>query len=242
MNRLKNKVAIVTGGAAGIGAAIVRLFEQEGALVAVFDRAGSEAFPPVDVSCEAQVKNAVEEVARRFGKIDILINNAGVAGENAPTHRLSEQGFEEVFSVDVKGAFLCTKHVLPYLRAAGGGSIVNLSSVYGTHGTLGDHSAYHAAKGAVLAMTKQDAVTYGKQNIRVNAILPGAVETALFQSFGEDFEGGWEKLKAYAASQYPLGRLGTPEDIAYGALYLASDESSFITGIGLYIDGGYTAR
>ena len=241
MDRLKDKIAIVTGGTSGIGKAIVELFEKEGATVVIFDLAGSPDFPPVDVSSEAQVAEAVEETVRRHGRIDILVNNAGMAGENAPTHRLSEEGFDKAFAVDVKGVFLCTKHVIPLMMANGGGSIVNLSSVYATHGTRGDVSAYHAAKGAVLAMTKQDAVTYGKQNIRVNAILPGGIETPLLKAFGEGVPGGWEALKAYAAKRHPMGHLGTVEDVAYGALYLASEESKFVTGTGLYIDGGYSA-
>ena len=241
MDRLKNKIAIVTGGASGIGKAIAELFEKEGAAVVVFDLSGSPDFPPVDVSSEAQVADAVEEVIRRLGRIDILVNNAGMTGENAPTHRLSEEGFDKAFAVDVKGVFLCTKHVIPHMMANGGGSIVNLSSVYATHGTRGDLSAYHAAKGAVLAMTKQDAITYGKRNIRVNAILPGGIETPLFRAFGDVFPGGWEALEVYASKRHPMGRLGQPEDVAYGALYLASDEAKFVTGTGLYIDGGYSA-
>lgn len=241
MDRLKGKVAVVTGGVSGIGKAIADLFEAEGAKVAVIDICAKEGVFQADVSREDQVAVAVKTIVARYGRIDILVNNAGFAGENNPTHLLSEQGFDQTFSVVAKGVFLCTKQVLPYMIVQGGGSIVNLSSVYGTHGTRGDLSAYHAAKGAVLAMTKQDAVTYGKKNIRVNAILPGAIETPLMHNFGDQFEGGYDAFEAYVSKRHPMGHMGKPEDIAYGVLYLASDEAKFVTGTGLYIDGGYTA-
>ena len=240
MDRLKGKTAIVTGGASGIGRAIAELFEREGAEVYVLDPA-EKGILSVDVSNEEQVAAAMKYIFEKSGKIDILVNNAGYAGANKPTHAVSEAEWDATFAVDVKGVLFCTKHVLPYMIAGGGGSIVNMSSVYGTHGTRGDLTPYHAAKGAVTAMTKQDAVTYGKKNIRVNAIHPGAIVTPLLQKFGGQFEGGWEAFDAYVSKRHPVGHLGTPEDIAYGALYLASDEAKFVTGVSLYIDGGYTA-
>ena len=242
MDRLKNKVAIVTGGASGIGAAIAELFAQEGAKVCIFDPAakGEEDFK-VDVSNEAQVADAMKKVREKYGKIDILVNNAGFAGANKPTHLVTEEEWDATFKVDVKGVLFCTKHVIPYMLENGGGSIVNMSSIYGTHGTRGDLTPYHAAKGAVTTMTKQDAITYGKKNIRVNAIHPGGIKTPLMRAFGDQVEGGNEAFEAYISKRHPVGHMGEPIDVAYGALYLASDESRFVTGISLYIDGGYTA-
>ena len=239
MSRLANKIAIVTGGASGIGRAIVERFRQEGATVCVFDIKGGEDCCQVDVSREDMVTSAVQEVIARHGRIDILVNNAGFTGANLPTHLMDAAQWDRTFEVDVKGVMLCTRAVLPQMMQQGGGSIVNMASIYGTHGTKGDLTAYHAAKGAVLALTRQDATTYGGSNIRVNAILPGAIVTPLLMQFGDTF-GGFEGYSKYVAHHTPLGRLGEPEDVANGALFLASDEAKFITGTGLYIDGGYT--
>lgn len=240
MLRLENKVAIVTGGASGIGRAIAERFRDEGATVCVFDVKGGEGCYEVDVSREEMITSAVEQVMQRHGRIDVLVNNAGYTGANLPTHLMDAAQWDRTFEVDVKGVMLCTKAVLPHMMRQGGGSIVNLSSIYGTHGTKGDLTAYHAAKGAVLALTKQDAVTYGSHNIRVNAILPGAIVTPLLKEFGGQFPGGFEAYEKYVARHTPIGRLGEPSDVANGALFLASDEAKFITGAGLYIDGGYT--
>ncbi len=241
VRRLQNKIAIVTGGSSGIGKAIVDLFREEGATACVFDIKGEgNNYYNVDITKEDRIVEAVKEVISQYGKIDILVNNAGCAGANCPTHLMDIASWDRTFDVDVKGVMLCSKAVLPIMIENGGGSIINLSSIYGTHGTNGDLTAYHAAKGAVLALTKQDATTYGRKNVRVNAILPGAIVTPLLKEFGGQFPGGWEAYKQYVSKHTPLKRLGEPKDIAYGALFLASDESKFVTGIGLYIDGGYT--
>ena len=246
MNRLKDKVAIVTGGCSGIGEAIARLFAEEGAKVIVMDKNEGKIvkeiknFYQLNVSDENAIKQAIKEVNEQYGRIDILVNNAGVPGANKPTHELSEEDWDEVFDIDVKGTFFCTKHVVPYMVKQGGGSIVNICSVYGTHGSQGDISAYHAAKGAIAAMSKQDAATYGRKNVRVNAIFPGTVATPLMENLTKEFPGGFEKYGEYIAKRNPLNRIGEPIDIAYGALYLASDEAKFVTGASLYIDGGYT--
>lgn len=241
MARLENKVAVVTGGCSGIGRAIAERFREEGAAVCVFDIQGGENCYEVDVSKEEMVDAAVKAVAEKYGKIDILVNNAGHMGPNLPTHQMDPGLWDRAFEVDVKGVMLCTKAVLPYMIRQGGGSIVNLSSIYATCGTKGDLTAYHAAKGAVLALTRQDAVTYGGSNIRVNAILPGAIATPLLEELGAQFPGGFAAYDKYVSRHTPLGKLGEPADVANGALFLASDEAKFITGTGLYIDGGYTA-
>ncbi len=240
MPRLDNKIAIVTGGASGIGKAIVERFRQEGATVCAFDIKTGGDWYHVDVSREDMVASAVSDVIRQYGRIDILVNNAGFTGANLPTHLMDDAQWDRTFEVDVKGVMICTRAVLPHMMQQGGGSIVNISSIYGTHGTKGDLTAYHAAKGAVLALTKQDATTYGGSNIRVNAILPGPIVTPLLRQFGDTFPQGFEGYSRYVAHHTPLGRLGEPEDVANGALFLASDEAKFITGTSLYIDGGYT--
>ncbi|MCZ2096920.1 MAG: SDR family oxidoreductase, partial [Anaerolineae bacterium] len=183
MGRLENKVALITGGALGIGRATCELFAREGATVAVTDileregqalageiaaSGGRAAFWRLDVASEASVRETVKAIVERFGRIDILVNNAGLSGVDKPTHEISEEEWDAVFAVDVKGAFFCTKHVVPVMLAQGGGSIVNLSSIYGAIGSA-DVPPYHAAKGAVRLMTKTDAIYYARQGIRVNS-------------------------------------------------------------------------
>ena len=196
MNRLENKVAIVTGAGNGIGQATAILFAKEGAAVAVLDTkeadgletvrqieaAGGKAkFWPLNVSKEADVEVVFADVAKTFGKIDILINNAGITGADKSTHEVTEAEWDAVFAVDVKGVFFCTKHALPYMKKLGKGSIVNVSSIYGLIGSKGDLSPYHAAKGAVTLMTRQDAVTYAPDNIRVNSVHPGMCLTPMVE-------------------------------------------------------------
>ncbi|KQY30847.1 short-chain dehydrogenase [Caulobacter sp. Root1455] len=255
MDRLKNKVAIITGGALGLGRATALRMSEEGAAVAIFDvlhdegaalvaeiaaLGGKPRYWPCDVSREAQVKQAIDEVAEHFGRIDVLVNNAGVAGANKPTHELTEAEWDWVQAINVKGVFFCTKHAIRHLRRAGGGAIINLSSIYGLVGAA-DVPAYHASKGAVRLMSKTDALLYAGDRIRVNSIHPGFIWTPMVEhhlSAQGDLEAGRQATDAL----HPLGHMGEADDIAWGAVYLASDEAKFVTGSELVIDGGYTAR
>ena len=177
----------------------------------ITENGGVAKFYKVDVSNEEKVKEAVDDVVKCFGKIDILINNAGITGVDKRTHELTIDEWDQVFNVDVKGVFFCTKYVVPYMIKNGQGSIVNLSSIYGT---LGSHglTPYHAAKGAVLAMTKQDALNYAKDNIRVNSIHPGTIMTPLVKELGSRMEGGLEAYNKLMSEKHPIGHAGEPID------------------------------
>ena len=255
MNRLAGKVAVVTGAAVGLGRAIALRMAEEGASVAVLDlqEADARAFVAglearglaaaawrCDVSSESEVQSVLQEVASRFGRIDILVNNAGVSGADKPTHEITEAEWDWVQAINVKGVFFCTKHAIPHLKQAGGGSIINLSSIYGLVGAA-DSPPYHASKGAVRLMSKTDAMLYAADRIRVNSIHPGFVWTPMVEAYlaGQgDVEAGRKAIDAL----HPLGHMGDPDDIAWGVVYLASDEAKFVTGSELVIDGGYTAR
>jgi NAD(P)-dependent dehydrogenase (short-subunit alcohol dehydrogenase family) len=255
MYRLEGKVAVVTGGAVGIGRSCAFLMAREGASVAVLDtdeRAGEMVVADIlglgmharfwrcDVSNEADVSKAIDEVAAHYGRINILVNNAGIAGPNKPTHELTEAEWDRVQAINVKGVFFCTKHVIAHMRAAGGGSIINLSSIYGLVGGA-DVPPYHASKGAVRLMSKTDALIYAPDRIRVNSIHPGYIWTPMVEGHLKSM-GDLEAGKKMVADLHPLGRMGEPDDIAWGAVYLASNEAKFVTGAELVIDGGYTAR
>jgi NAD(P)-dependent dehydrogenase (short-subunit alcohol dehydrogenase family) len=255
MKRIEGKVAIVTGGALGIGRATCELLAREGAKVAILDlldekgnelaatigRAGGIArYWRADVARESDIARAVPEIAEVFGKIDVLVNNAGISGANKPTHELTEEEWDRVQSVNVKGVFFCTKHVIPWMLRARSGSIVNLSSIYGLVGAP-DSPPYHASKGAVRLMSKTDALLYAKEGIRVNSVHPGFIRTPMVENFLKS-QGDVAALERALEALHPVGRIGEAEDVAYGILYLASDESKFVTGSELVIDGGYTAR
>lgn len=255
MNRLKDKVVVVTGGAMGIGRSTCALMAAEGARVALCDLADAEGEAvaamlrhaggqsscwPLDVTSEAQVRSVFEGVAERFEPIGVLVNNAGIAGANKPTHELSEAEWDRVQAVDVKGVFLCTKHAVLQMRAAGGGSIVNLSSIYGLVGAP-DVPAYHASKGAVRLMTKTDALLYAADRIRVNSVHPGFIWTPMVEKHLQSMPDP-VAAKLATAALHPLGHLGEPEDIGWACVYLASDEARFITGSELVVDGGHTCR
>ena len=255
MRRLDGKVAIVTGAALGLGRATCTRMAEEGAAIAVLDvledegRALAEAlrdqgakarFWACDVSREVNVAEVFTEAEAFFEHIDILVNNAGVSGANKPTDKLTEDEWDYVQGINVKGVFFCTKHVIPFLRKNGGGSIINLSSIYGLVGA-GDVPPYHASKGAVRLMSKNDALIYAAEKIRVNSIHPGFIWTPMVQGFVKDQADPAAARKATEAA-HPMGHMGDPDDIAWGAVYLASDQAKFVTGSELVIDGGYTAR
>lgn len=255
MDRLKGKVAVITGGALGLGRATALRMAEEGAAVAVCDILVQEANAFVDelagrgfdaccwamdVSREAEVQRVLAAVAQRFGRIDIMVNNAGVIGVNKPTDELTEAEWDFVQGINVKGVFFGTKHAIPHLRRAGGGSIINLSSIYGLI-SAPDIPPYHASKGAVRLMTKTDALLYAKDRIRVNSVHPGFIWTPMVESYVQD-QGDEAAAQVTLAAMHPLGHIGEPDDVAWGCVYLASDEAKFVTGAELVIDGGYTAR
>jgi len=257
MDRVKGKVAVVTGGALGIGRAICFLLSREGAQVAVTDvldeqgrktarelqdEGGSAEYWHLDVSKEAEVARAFAEVNSRFRRIDVLVNNAGISGVNKPTHEVTESEWDTLMAVNVKGVFFCTKHVIAYMKKNGhGGSIINLSSIYGIVGAS-DVPPYHASKGAVRLMAKNDALIYAPDRIRVNSVHPGFIWTPMVEKFAAGLPGGIDAVRKQLDSKHPLGHIGEPDDIGWAVVYLASEESKFVTGTELIIDGGYTAQ
>ncbi len=258
MARLDGKVALVSGGARGQGAVEAKLFAQEGAKVVFGDvldeeggkveaeirELGGEAtYIHLDVTREADWAAAVETAVNRYGKLDILVNNAGISGrspsgEQASIENAPEEAWNRVMDVNAKGVFLGTKHAIPEMPKAGGGSIINISSIAGLVGSSNPSSgAYPASKGAVRLLTKATAVQYAQDKIRCNSVHPGPIVTPMTEASRSDPGRYQESL-----SRIPLGRYGESEDIAYGVIYLASDESSFVTGSELVIDGGQTAQ
>jgi NAD(P)-dependent dehydrogenase (short-subunit alcohol dehydrogenase family) len=247
--RLKDRVAIITGAASGIGRATALLFAKEGAKIVAADvddegsnetvnqiqASGNEAFlVRTDVTSTEDVQAMVKATIDTYGKLDILFNSAGIA-MRLPVAELPEADWDRCIDVNLKGVYLCSKYAIPEIIRNGGGSIINMGSIYGIVGGK-TRAAYVASKGAVANLTRGMALDYVDDNIRVNCICPGFVETPLVQGVVKTPE-AYQAL----ANQHPMKRLGQPEEIAYGALYLASDESSFVTGIALPIDGGYTA-
>lgn len=249
MGRLDGKVAIISGGARGQGEVEAKLFAQEGAKVVFGDilddegrqveaairQAGGEAtYVHLDVAQEADWQKTVATAVSTYGKLDILVNNAGILSRDG-IEETTKELWDTVMAVNATGVFLGTKHAIPEMRKAGGGSIVNISSISGMVALGGP--AYNASKGAVRVFTKVTAVRHADENIRCNSIHPGPVRTAMTESTYTDPDKLAERLRSM-----PLGRLGTSEDIAYGVLYLASDEAAYMTGSELVIDGGYTAQ
>ncbi len=248
--RLENKVAMISGGARGMGAVEARLFAKEGAKVIIGDMLEDEGrkveaeinetggeclFVSLDVTDEDAWQRAVNLAVSRFGKLDILVNNAGIYRAHDVLETTAAE-WDQVMDVNAKGVFLGTKYAIPEMRKAGGGSIVNISSVAGLVGSK-QTTAYTASKGAVRLLTKSTAIQYASDGIRANSIHPGTIETPMTEGLLSD-----EAMREDRMNRTPIGRLGRPEDVAYGALYLASDEASFVTGSELVIDGGRTAE
>lgn len=255
MKRLEGKVALVTGGAMGIGKSTCVLMAREGAEIAVTDvddvagkqtveeiRAGngSATYWHLDVSHEEQVRQVFEAVENQLGAVNVLVNNAGISGANKPTHEITEEEWDRVMAVNVKGVFLCTKYAIPQMKRAGGGSIINLSSIYGLVGGA-DVPPYHASKGAVRLMTKNDALLYAPDAIRVNSIHPGFIRTPMVENHLASMPDP-QAARAAVEQLHPLGHMGEPEDVGWACVYLASRESNFVTGSELIIDGGYVCR
>ncbi|MDR3243748.1 MAG: SDR family oxidoreductase [Elusimicrobiota bacterium] len=250
MNRLKDKIALITGGAQGLGAAMAKRFAAEGAAIFVADlkadignktveeikKTGAKAyFLTLDVSSEESWIEAVKQVLKTEGKIDILVNNAGI-NIREPIEEMQVKSLDTMLGVNVKGPFLGIKHFIPILRKAGGGSIINMSSVCGLIGHRYTTEAYTVTKGALTLLTKTIAVRYAKDNIRCNSIHPSTVHTPLIEELFKNPDRKAERL-----GEVPLGRLATDIDVANAALFLASDEASFLNGVALPVDGGTTA-
>jgi NAD(P)-dependent dehydrogenase (short-subunit alcohol dehydrogenase family) len=255
MNRLAGKVAIITGGSRGIGGASVKRFVEEGAKVAIFDVLKDEGerlakelsdqgyevgYVNVDITNEREVADAVNGVVSKWGRLDILVNNAAIPGANKFAHEMSVEEWDRVFAVNVKGSFLCTKYAVVPMMKQSDGAIVNFSSIYALIGN-DDIPAYHATKGAVLSMTRTDAVCYARHGIRVNTVHPGSTMTELFLKAADTYPRGRQAYLDMMKEKHPL-RLGEPVDVANCVLFLASDEARFVTGASLVVDGGYTAQ
>lgn len=238
--RLNGKVAIVTGASRGIGLGIVKKFAAEGAHVIAGSTSNpSDVYPEgvegvkLDVTSEADWARVTKDALAKHGKIDVLVNNAGIIAYEALSE-LNLEAWNKVIGVNQTGVFLGMRAVIPGMQEKKSGSIINVSSIWGNAAVPGAH-AYHATKGAVLMMTKNAAITYVGDGIRVNSMLPGFIDTPLTQSQDPD-------VNAYVVGLTPMGRAGTPEEIANGCLFMASDESSFMTGAEMVIDGGYLAQ
>ena len=248
--RLEGKVVFISGGSRGQGAAEARLFATEGASVVMGDiledegrrleaeineSGGRALFVRLDAASDSDWQNAIRQTVQTFGKLDVLVNNAAIYSR-VPIEQTSAEEWDNIMAVNARGVFLGTKHSIPEMRKSGGGSIVNISSTAGLVGSARG-SAYSASKGAVRLLTKSTAVQHAGEGIRANSIHPGPIDTDMIADHLATPEG-----RAESEARVPLGRIGSVEDVAYGALFLASDESSYMTGSELVIDGGATAQ
>jgi NAD(P)-dependent dehydrogenase (short-subunit alcohol dehydrogenase family) len=249
MGRIEGKVVVITGAASGIGREAALLFSEEGARVCVADvsaeageRTASECreafFAQVDVTSGESVEAMYRETAERYGGVDVLYNNAGIMpDDDASILETDPATWQRVHDVNAKGVYLCCKYGIPYLLEGGGGSVINVASFVALMGAATSQISYTASKGAVLAMSRELAVEFARRGVRVNALCPGPVETPLLMGLFEESPGAYERRRVHL----PLGRLAQAREIAYGALFLASDESSYVTGATFLVDGGLTA-
>jgi NAD(P)-dependent dehydrogenase (short-subunit alcohol dehydrogenase family) len=249
MGRLDGKVAVITGAAGGIGREAAVLFSEEGAAVCVADvsaEAGEEAaaacreafFQPVDVTDPASVEAMYAATVERYGGVDVLYNNAGIMPpDDASVLETEPEAWDRVVDVNAKGVYLCCRHGIPRLLQRGGGSVINVASFVALVGAATSQIAYTASKGAVLSLTRELAVEFARQGVRVNALCPGPVETPLLLRLFEDDPAAYARRRVHL----PMGRLAKAREIALGALFLASDESSYVTGSTFLVDGGLTA-
>ena len=249
--RLADKVALITGGASGMGASMARIFAREGAKVVVADMLADEGkkivdeitrangaamFQRLDVSSDAEWRGAVDATIAAYGRLDILVNDAGISG-SAVEDLFDGAAWDKIMAVNATGTFLGMKHAIPLMKQAGGGSIVNISSISGVTGQRGIHVAYNASKGAVRTLTKAAAVQHGRDNIRVNSVHPGLMPPMRTSGRTAD-----PALRArWIETSVPLGRAGEAHEVANAVLFLASDDASYITGAELYVDGGFLA-
>lgn len=244
MSRLADRTALITGAASGIGAACARRFAQEGARIAGLDLQKPPAgalpagacFFEADVRDEAAVAAAVSGAREQLGSIDVLVNAAGVSGIGM-AHQLAVEEFDRVMDINLKGSFLVSKHVLAAMLEQGSGSIIHLASIEGLEG-INSQLAYNASKGGVVLMTKNMAIDYAPQGIRVNCLCPGMIETPMTEMLRTE---GLREVREQMRRFHAMGRFGQPEEVAAAALFLASDDASFVTGAALTVDGGFTA-
>jgi NAD(P)-dependent dehydrogenase (short-subunit alcohol dehydrogenase family) len=249
VGRLDGKVAVITGAAGGIGREAALLFSEEGASVCVADVSAEQGeqtasecreafFQQVEVADSASVQAMYEAAAARYGGIDVLYNNAGISPEDdASVLETEDEAWQRVQDVNLKGVFLCCKHGIPYLLERGGGSVINVASFVAILGAATSQISYTASKGGVLALSRELGVQFARQGVRVNALCPGPVETPLLlRIFGDD-PAAYERRRVHL----PMGRLAKPQEIARGALFLASDDSSYVNAATFLVDGGLTA-
>jgi NAD(P)-dependent dehydrogenase (short-subunit alcohol dehydrogenase family) len=249
MGRLDGKVVVITGAGGGIGREAAVLFSEEGASVCVADVSaehGEETagacreafFQPVDVSDAASVEQMYAATAERYGGVDVLYNNAGIMpADDASVLDTAPEAWLRVLDVNAKGVFLCCKHGIPHLLERDGGSVINVASFVALMGAATSQIAYTASKGAVLSLTRELAVEFARRGVRVNALCPGPVETPMLMRLFEDDPAVYERRRVHL----PMGRLAKAREIAFGALFLASDDSSYVTGSTFLVDGGLTA-